>query len=72
MIALSSRLLVVEDNEFQREGLLIMLEEMGMTDVLTADDGGSGLELVISGEPPIDVCRAGRSPEERVCVSLNR
>jgi hypothetical protein len=37
MTALLPRFLVVEDDEFQRECLLVMLEEMGATDVLLAE-----------------------------------
>jgi hypothetical protein len=37
MTALLPRFLVVEDDEFQRECLLVMLEEMRATDVLLAE-----------------------------------
>lgn len=55
MTALSLRYLVVEDDEFQREGLLVMLEEMGATDVLLADEGGAGLAILKSAMPPVDI-----------------
>lgn len=49
------RFLVVEDDEFQREALLIILEELRAQDLQSADDGQSGLRAFLSSSPPVDI-----------------
>lgn len=47
--------LVVEDDEFQREALAIMLDELGAASVTLADDGSSGLLALATATAPIDI-----------------
>ena len=47
--------LVVEDDEFQREALLIILEELNARLIHSADDGASGLKAFVGSSPPVDI-----------------
>ncbi len=51
----SLRVLVVEDDEIQREALAILLEDLGVAQVMAADHGRSGLAAFLASEPPVDV-----------------
>lgn len=51
----SLRFLVVEDDEIQREALVVQLEDLGALHVAAADNGRSGLAAFLAAEPAVDV-----------------
>jgi len=49
------RVLAVEDQEFQRGMLLRVLARLGVTQVSTAADGHSALQIINASDPPVDI-----------------
>lgn len=49
------RFLVVEDQAFQREALVMLLESIGARQVRQAEHGRAALELIETGWPPSDI-----------------
>lgn len=49
------RILVVEDDEFQRKALVILLEELEVQHLQATDDGRSGLDVFVNSIPPVDI-----------------
>ena len=47
--------LIVEDQEFQRRGLVKMLKDLGVQEVHAAEDGRAALALLESLDKPVDI-----------------
>ncbi|WP_409526065.1 response regulator [Nitrincola sp. MINF-07-Sa-05] len=52
---MSGRILVIEDNQANLELMVYLLEAFGY-EVLTAQDGGEGLERAVSHRPDLIIC----------------
>lgn len=49
------RFLVVEDHEFQREGMVQLLRTLGAQAVYSADDGRAALQVIRDPDRPVDI-----------------
>ena len=56
------RILIVDDSEQMRDLLTVLLEAMGITDVLTAKDGEEGHALFLQSAPDVIITDGAMSP----------